>query len=67
MKISESAKKIRAIVEKAIETHEISREDYDKVIHLATEDAIVDASERALLHELNEMIMEKSIKVVRSS
>lgn len=66
MKVSESSKKIRAILEKAIEAHQISRDDYDTILHLATDDAYVDPSERVLLRHLNEMIEDKSIKVVKS-
>jgi hypothetical protein len=64
-KISESAKKIRAMIEKAVETHKITREEYDKILNLATHDAFLDPHEKALLHELNDMIADRTIKFVK--
>ena len=64
-KISESAKKIRAIIEKAIDSHKITREDYDKIINLATHDSVLDPHEKTLLNQLNDMIEDGTIKFVK--
>lgn len=65
IKITESAKKVRAMIEKAVETHKITREEYDKIINLATHDAVLDPHEKALLHQLNDMIEDKTISFVK--
>jgi hypothetical protein len=66
MKISSSARKIRLILEKAIGDHQITREDYDIIMHLATEDANIDPQEKVLLQHLHEMLEDKSIKFVKN-
>lgn len=54
--------KLRDIIDKAIEDHTISREDYDRIINAATSDGVIDAYEQALLAELHDMIHDGSIK-----
>ena len=61
-KISDSAIRLRAMIEKAIEDHKITRDEYDKIINIATEDGVIDRHERALLSELQQMIEDKMIK-----
>lgn len=62
--VSESSLKIRELIEKAIEDHKISRNDYDQILNLATEDGFIDLHEQALLRELQQMIEGKDIKFV---
>jgi hypothetical protein len=62
MKISESSKKMRLIIEKALDEHVISHEDYDKIINLATADDTIDPHERILLKHLDEMLENKTVK-----
>ena len=62
--ISESSMKLRDMIEKAIEDHVITRDEFDKIIHIATEDGNIDRHERALLRELQEMIENKLVKFV---
>ena len=64
-KISPQAERLREMIEKAIEDHEITRDEYDQIIHLATEDGIIDRHEQALLVQLQDMIADKSVKFVR--
>lgn len=64
MKLSEGAKNLRTIIEKAMEDHKISKSEYDKIIHAATDDNHVDRQELALLRELQEMIADKTIKLI---
>lgn len=66
MELSNSAEKLRKLIEKAIDDHIITRDEYDKIIQLATEDGYVDSQEQALLSELQEMIENKMVKLVRS-
>ena len=65
MKLSDKAHNLRQVIEKAIEDHQITRDEYDMILHEATEDGDIDPQERALLSELQEMIADKSVKVVR--
>jgi hypothetical protein len=62
--ISESSVRLREMIEKAIEDEKITREEYDKIIHIATEDGVIDRHEKALLSELQQMIEDKAIKFV---
>jgi uncharacterized membrane protein YebE (DUF533 family) len=64
MVLSESAARLKEMIIKAIEDHKITREEYDKIIHLATEDGHVDSQERALLEQLQDMIENRTVKLV---
>lgn len=64
MKLSSSAKSLRSLIEKAIEDHKISKDEYDMIIHHATEDGHIDKHEQALLSQLQDMISDKSVKLV---
>jgi len=62
MEQSSGANKLRIMIEKAIEDHEITHEEYDKIIHIAYEDGHIDAQESALLSTLQDMIESKMVK-----
>ena len=62
MAFSESAQRLKKLIKKAIEDHEITRDEYDEIIHIATEDDHIDPQERALLRELQDMIEDKSVR-----
>ena len=64
MKLSNNAQTLRKMIEKAIEDHTITREEYESIIHLALEDAHIDSHERALIRELQDMIDDKSVRLV---
>jgi ATP-dependent protease Clp ATPase subunit len=64
MKLSEGAKNLRVIIEKAMEDHKISKAEYDNIIHIATEDGNIDRQEQALLSQLQEMINDKTVRLV---
>lgn len=63
-KVSESSLKMREAIEKAIEDHKITREEYDRILHLATEDGHIDRHEQALLSQLQQMIEDKDVRFV---
>ncbi len=63
MVVSRSALELKAMIEKAIDNHKLSRSEYDTIIHRATEDGHIDSQEKALLSQLQQMIDDKSIKV----
>jgi hypothetical protein len=60
--ISESSLRLREMIEKAIEDHVITHEEYDKIIHIATEDGVIDRHEQALLSQLQQMIEDKMVR-----
>jgi hypothetical protein len=64
MKLSEGAKNLRVTIEKAMEDHKISKAEYDNIIHIATVDGNIDRQEQALLSQLQEMINDKTIRLV---
>lgn len=66
-KISESSMALRQMIEKAIDDHIITREEYDKIIHIATEDGFIDKHEKALLQQLQEMIADKAVRFGKNS
>ena len=66
MALSSSANKLRHLIEKAIEDHEITRDEYESIIHMATEDGYIDSQERALLAELQDMIESKMVRFVNA-
>ncbi|MBN2634883.1 MAG: hypothetical protein JXR61_01340 [Prolixibacteraceae bacterium] len=63
-KVSDSSLEMRRMIENAIEDHKITRDEYDQIIHIATEDGFLDRHEQALLKELQQMIDDKVIKFV---
>ncbi len=62
--VSESSIRLKKMIEKAIEDHKITREEYDKIINIATEDGYIDQHEQALLAELQQMIEDRVVKFV---
>jgi hypothetical protein len=52
------------MIEKAIHDHNITRAEMDAIMAIATEDAHIDRHEQALLHQLQEMIENKTVKVI---
>ena len=64
MPLSESAYRMKMMIKKAIEDHEITRAEMDAILAIATEDSHIDSQEQALLHELQDMIESKEVKIV---
>lgn len=61
---SESAHRLRKMIEKAIEDNELTRAEMDMILHIATEDGHIDTHEQSLLNQLQEMIENRSVKLV---
>lgn len=64
MRYSESAGKLRTMIEKAIDDHKITRAEMDAILNIASEDGHIDPHEQALLNQLQEMIENKTVKFV---
>lgn len=62
-----TASRLREMIEKAIEDHVITREEYDQIINIATEDGKIDHHEQALLAELQNMLQDGSVKFRKSN
>lgn len=60
--MSQSARSLNEAIQKAIEDHQITTSEYEKILHMADADGVIDSSERSLLAELNNMIADGSIK-----
>lgn len=61
---SESSKRLREMIEHAIEDSKLTRAEMDKIIHIATEDGHVDKQELILLQQLQEMVENKTVKII---
>ena len=61
---SESSERLREMIEKAIEDHEVTRDEMDKIIYIATEDGYIDKQELVLLGQLQEMVENKTVKII---
>ena len=61
---TESSKRLRAMIEHAIEDHKITRAEMDKILYIATEDGHVDRQELILLEQLQEMVENKTVKII---
>ena len=64
MPYSESTRRLKAMIEKAIEDHTITRTEMDAILAIATEDSHIDRHEQALLTQLHELIENKTVRIV---
>jgi tellurite resistance protein len=65
MTLSRDANNLRNLIENAIKDQQITRDEYELIVHMATADGYVDPQERELLKQLQEMIEDKTIKIVK--
>lgn len=64
MRASESAGRLKEMIEKAIDDALITRAEMDAIMHTANEDGHIDRHEQALLEQLQDMIENKAIKII---
>ena len=62
--MNSSADKLKELIIKAIDDHKLTREEYDMIIHLASEDGVIDKQEQILLEQLHDMIENRSVRFV---
>lgn len=62
----ESSFHLKEVIEKAIEDHIITHEEYDEIIQTASKDGVLDQHEMALLSELQHMIQDGMVKFRKS-
>ncbi len=63
-KPSKSAEKLQAMITKAIDDHQLSQTERATIMMLADEDGVIDAQERRLLAQLQDLIENGSVKVI---
>jgi len=62
--LTKSGRKLEEVIKKAIDDHIIKNSEYEEIIELIHADGVVDAHERVLMQELNDLIADKSVKRV---
>jgi hypothetical protein len=65
MALSTDANNLRKKIEIAIKDLQITRDEYEQIVHMATGDGYIDPQERELLRQLQEMIEDKTIRLVK--
>lgn len=62
--LSSEAAKLKVMIDKAIDDQVVTNTEYEKILALANADMIIDAQEKQLLAQLQEMISSGMIKRV---
>jgi len=62
--LTKSGRKLEEVIKKAIDDHIIKNSEYEEIIELIHEDGVVDAHERVLMQEVNDLIADKTVKRV---
>lgn len=62
--LSNDAAKLKAIIDKAIEDHQLTTTEYEKILALANADMKIDAQEKQLLAQLQELLTSGVVKRV---
>ncbi len=62
--LTKSGRKLEEVIKKAIDDHIIKNSEYEEIIELIHEDGVVEAHERVLMQELNDLIADKTVKRV---
>ena len=64
MGYSESAGRLKKMIEKAIDDQKITRAEMDSILNIVTENGHIDPQEQALLNQLQEMIENRTVKYI---
>jgi hypothetical protein len=62
--LSKEAAKLKEMIDKAIEDHQLTTTEYEKILMLANADMKIDPQERQLLAQLHELVNSGSVKRV---
>jgi len=57
----ETGEKLAAMIKKAIHDGKLTNSEYDQILALADADGVIDAQERKLLSQLQEMLANKTL------
>jgi len=64
MQSGESGIKLAAMIKQAIDDGQVTNAEYSQILALADEDGVIDAQERNLLNQLQELLANKTVKRV---
>ena len=63
MRVSvDTGAKLSELIKQAIDDHELSSTEYERILALADSDGVIDPQERGLLAQLQDMLSDGSIK-----
>ena len=65
MQSGESGGKLSELIKKAIDDCELTMAEHEEILPLDSQDQVIDAQERALLAQLQELIANGTVKKVR--
>jgi hypothetical protein len=57
----ETGAKLAALIKKAIDDHKITNSEYERILALADADGVIDAQEKRLLAQLQDMLTDKTV------
>jgi hypothetical protein len=57
----ETGAKLAELIKKAIDDHKISSSEYERILALADADGVIDANEKRLLSQLQDMLADKTV------
>jgi len=60
----ETGGKLAEFIKKAIDDHQLTNSEYERILSLADADGVIDRQERRLLAQLHDMLADGSIKRV---
>jgi tellurite resistance protein len=60
----ETGGKLSELIKQAIDDHELSNTEYERILALADADGVIDPQERGLLAQLQDMLSDGSIKKI---
>ncbi len=62
MESGETGRRLSELIKKAIADCELTNSEHREILTLAGEDHVIDSQEQELLRQLNELLMNKTIK-----
>ncbi|MEN6474043.1 MAG: hypothetical protein ABFD81_08520 [Syntrophaceae bacterium] len=62
--LTKSGRELEELIKRAIDDHIIKNSEYEEIIEMIHADGVVDAHERVLMQELNDLIADKTVKRV---
>lgn len=62
MTVGKSGRKLAELIKHAIDDGKLTTAEYEQILHMADEDGHIDAHEKSLLRQLNNMIADGTVK-----
>jgi hypothetical protein len=64
MAVTDSGRKLSALIKKAIDDHKLTTAEYEQILHMADADGHIDVHEKSLLKQLHDMLANGTVKKV---